>query len=165
MYRRALMVVGLIVVPVLGQAQTGADSVAIVEAAARWYASQAPTSSRVVGFLLPGRHPTDPALTPSQIEAAQHGARILGATLIPYESFAKLCNRKKPGDCGPGKFDLLVGVRVYQVTGNASEVFIDQYTNGEPGPRRRDSVLGYDVLFVRSGDGWAFDRILRMSAS
>lgn len=163
---RLLMVFGLIVIPVLGRAQTSADTVAITEAATRWYASQTPTSSRVVAFLLPGRHPTGPALTPTQIEAAQQGARILGATLIPYDGYwKKICDRKKPEDCGPGKFDLIVDVRVNRITGNTSEVFVNQHSAAGPGPRLSDSMVGWILLFVHSDHGWAFSRIIGMDAT
>lgn len=165
MFWRALMMVGLTVMPVLGQAQAGADSVAIVEAAARWYASRLPTNSRV-GFLLPGGPRSGPAPTAVQLEAAQQGARILRATLMPFDSVsAKLCDRRKLGDCGPGKFDQIVEVRVSTVTGNASEVFVTQRTTTGGGPRLRHAVRGWKVLVVRSGDAWAFSRILNMSMS
>ena len=164
MFWRALTAVSLTIMPVLTQAQTGADSVAIVEAAARWYASQVPANSRV-GFVLPRAPRSGPAPTPGQFEAAQHGARVLRATLIPYDSLtAKLCDRKKTGDCGPGKFDFGVEVHVIRITGNASEVSVIQSTTG-PGPRLRHGVREWTILIVRSGDGWAFDRILGTSAS
>jgi hypothetical protein len=125
MFWRALTAISLTIIPVLTQAQTGADSVAIVEAAARWYASQVPANSRV-GFVLPRGPRSGPAPTPGQFEAAQHGARVLRATLIPFDSLtAKLCDRKNPGDCGPGKFDSGVEVHVIRITGNASEVYVE----------------------------------------
>lgn len=165
MFWRTLLMVGLTIIPVLGQAQTRADSVAIVEAAARWYAPQVPTSSRV-GFLLPRGRQSGPAPTAGQLEAAQQGARVLRAALLPFDSLsAKLCDRKKPGDCGPGKYHLAVEIRVSTVTGNASEVLVTQWTTTGPGPRLRHTVRGWKVLIVRSGDGWAFNRILRMGMS
>lgn len=167
---RVLMIVGLTVMPALGQAQTGTDSVAIVEAAARWYASQAPNSSAPssarVGFLRPRRPRSDPTPTAGQMEAAQQGARVLRATLIPIDSLnAYLCDRSKTGDCGPGKFDLVVDVRVTKITGNASEVSVIQWTNLGPGLRQRSASIGWTVLFVRSGDAWVFNRLLGMDAS
>jgi hypothetical protein len=142
---------------------SGADSVAIVEAAARWYASRAPSSSRV-GFLLPRRSPSDPTPTAGQLEGAHHGAEILHATLMPIDSMVAYLCGSKPGGCGPGKFDLIVDVRVFKITGNASQVWVDQVTPG-PGPRLRTSHLGWLLLFVRTGDEWAFNRILEMAAS
>ena len=165
MFWRALTAASLIVIPGLAQAQTGADSVVIhVEATARWYASQVPANSRV-GFVLPRGPRSGPAPTPGQIEAAQHGARVLRATLIPFDSLTrKLCDRKHTGDCGPGKFDLGVEVHVIRITGNASEVSVIQSTTG-PGPRLRHGIRGWTILVVRSGDGWAFDQILSTSVS
>ena len=164
MFWRALMLVGLTIMPVLGQAQTGTDSVAIVEAAARWYASRVSMSSRV-GFFLPRGPRSGPAPTAVQLEAAEQGARILRATLMPFDSLsAKLCDRKKPGDCGPGKFGVIVDVRVTKIAGNASEVSVDQWTAG-PGPRVRYTSLGWMVLFIRSGDTWVFNQILTINES
>jgi hypothetical protein len=164
MFWRALTMVGLTVMPVLGQAQSGADSLAIVEAAARWYASQVPTNSRV-GVLLPRGPRSRAAPTAGQLKAAQQAARVLGATVIPFDSLsAKLCDRKKPGDCGPGKFDLIVDVHVNKITENASEVSVIQSTTG-PGPRLRHGGRGWTVLVVRSADGWAFNQILNTSVS
>lgn len=164
MFCRLLMMVGLVVMPVLGQAQTGADSVAIVEAAARWYASRAPSSSRV-GYLLPRRPRSDSTPTAGELEAAQRGAGVLHAALMPMDSLNPyICDRSKPGSCGPGKFDLIVEVRVFSITGNASEVFVSQWTAGRS-PRSRTAYVGWTVLFVRTGDGWSFNRILATDVS
>jgi hypothetical protein len=168
---RVLMMVGLTVTPVLGQAQTRADSVAIVEAAARWYASQAPhslaSSSSRVGFLRPRRPRSDPIPTAGEAEAAQHGAQVLRAALIPIDSLvAYLCDRSKPADCGPGKFDLVVDVRVTKITGNTGEVSVMQWTTDGPGlPGQRTASLGWIVRFVRSSNGWAFNQVLMTSMS
>lgn len=164
MFWRALTMVGLTVVPVLGQSQSNADSVAIVEAAARWYASHVSTNSQV-GFLLPRAPRSGPTPTAGQLAAAQQGARVLRATLIPFDSLsAKLCDRRQPGDCRPGKFDLVVEVRVSAITGNASEVSVIQLTTG-PGPRLRRGWRAWTLLVIRTGNGWAFDRILDTSVS
>jgi hypothetical protein len=160
------MMVGLTVTPVLGQAQTGADSVPIVEAAARWYASRAPNSSRVA-FILPRGPRSDPAPTARQLEAAQRAAEVLHATLIPLDSqIVYLCDRNKPESCGPGQFDLIVNIRVLSITGNASEVLVSQLTPGlGSSGRSRTSSVGWQVLFVRTGDRWVFNRILVEAAS
>jgi hypothetical protein len=157
---RVLMMVGLTAMPVLGQTQTGTDTVAIVEAAARWYASRAPSTSRV-GFLLPGGPQTKLKPTAGELEAAQHGARVLHATLMPVDSIrAYICEHKNPASCGQGKFDLIVDVRVLKITGNASEVRVAQWTDEGPGRRQRSVQVGWTVLFIRSRDGWAFNQIL-----
>jgi hypothetical protein len=56
--------------------------------------------------------PSDPAPTARELEAAQHAARILHATLIPDSVLAYICDRQKPGSCGPGKYDLTIDIRV-----------------------------------------------------
>jgi hypothetical protein len=166
MFWRALMMAGLTGVPVIGKAQTGADSVAIVEAAARWYVSHMPAASHV-GVVVRGGAGSTATPTPRQREAAQRGARLLHATLLPFDSSrsVKLCDRHNAGGCGVGALDLVVDISVSTITGNTGEVLVMQRTNEGPSPRLQNAVHGWNLLFVRSGDGWAFNRVLSENGS
>ena len=78
---------------------------------------------------------------------------------------AKLCNPKQPGDCEPGKFNVIVRISAYQVKGDCSVMLVNQTAKQGPGTRLQHVFLGWIVRFIHLGNEWMFERVIGMSAT